>query len=208
MEEVLDIYQRPYDEKNPWVCFDESCKQLVKETREVIPPKPGQLERYDYQYERNGVANLFMFFEPLTGWRHIEVTDQRTAIDYAHQMKYLVDERYPQAEKIVVIQDQLNPHVKASLYKAFPPEEAKRILDKLEFHYTPKHGSWLNMAEIELSVLNRQCLNRRIPDQDTLKLEITAWEGERNQKASSVNWRFTTADSRIKLRRLYPSIQT
>jgi hypothetical protein len=132
-----------------------------------------------------------MFFEPLTGWRHIEVTDQRTAIDYAHQMKYLVDERYPQAEKIGVIQDQLNTHVKASLYKAFPPEEAKRILDKLEFHYTPKHGSWLNMAEIELSVLNRQCLNRRIPDQDSLKLEISAWEEERNQKSSSVNWRFT-----------------
>ena len=180
----------------------------MKETREIIPPEPGQLERYDYQYERNGVANLFMFFEPLTGWRHLELTDQRTAIDYAHQMKYLVDERYPQAEKIGIIQDQLNTHVKASLYKAFPPEEAKRILDKLEFHYTPKHGSWLNMAEIELSVLNRQCLHRRIPDKDTLKLEITAWEEERNQKASSVNWRFTTADSRIKLKRLYPSIQT
>jgi hypothetical protein len=208
MEEVLDIYQRPYDEKNPWICFDESCKQLVKETRDIIPPEPGQLERYDYQYERNGVANLFMFFEPLTGWRHIEVTDQRTAIDYAYQMKYLVDERYRGAEKIGVIQDQLNTHIKASLYKAFLPEEAKRILDKLEFHYTPKHGSWLNMAEIELSVLNRQCLNRRLPDKDTLKLEITAWEKERNQKASSVNWRFTTADSRIKLKRLYPSIQT
>jgi len=208
MEEVLDIYQRPYDEKNPWICFDESCKQLVKETRDIIPPEPGQLERYDYQYERNGVANLFMFFEPLTGWRHIEVTDQRTAIDYAYQMKYLVDERYRGAEKIGVIQDQLNTHIKAYLYKAFFPEEAKRILDKLEFHYTPKHGSWLNMAEIELSVLNRQCLNRRLPDKDTLKLEITAWEEERNQKASSVNWRFTTADSRIKLKRLYPSIQT
>lgn len=136
------------------------------------------------------------------------VTDQRTAIDYAHQMKYLVDKRYPQAEKIGVIQAQLNTHVKASLYKAFPPEEAQRILDKLEFHYPPKHGSWLNMAEIELSVLNRQCLNRRIPDRDALKLEITAWEEERNQKSSSVNWRFTTADSRIKLKRLYPSIQT
>jgi hypothetical protein len=208
MEEVLDIYQRPYDENKPWVCFDESCKQLVKEIREIIPPEPGQLERYDYQYERNGVANLFMFFEPLTAWRHIEVTDQRTAIDYAHQMKYLVDERYPQAEKIGVIQDQLNTHIKASLYKAFPPEEAKRVLDKLEFHYTPKHGSWLNMAEIELSVLNRQCLNRRIPDKDTLKLEISAWEKERNQQSNSVNWRFTTTDARIKLKRLYPSIQT
>jgi transposase len=208
MENVLDIYQRPYESKNPWICFDESCKQLVKETREPISAEPGKLERYDYQYERNGVANLFMFFEPLTGWRHVEVTERRTAIDYAHQMKYLVDERYPQADKIGVIQDQLNTHVKASLYKAFEPKEAKRILDKLEFHYTPKHGSWLNMAEIELSVVNRQCLNRRLPDQDTLKLEIAAWEQERNQKSDSVNWRFTTADARIKLKRLYPSIQT
>ncbi len=189
------------------ICFDESCKQLVKETREPIQAEPGKLERYDYQYERNGVANLFMFFEPLTGWRHVEVTERRTAIDYAHQMKYLVDERYPQADKIGVIQDQLNTHVKASLYKAFEPKEAKRILDKLELHYTPKHGSWLNMAEIELSVVNRQCLNRRLPDQDTLKLEIAAWEEQRNQKSDSVNWRFTTADARIKLKRLYPSIQ-
>jgi hypothetical protein len=208
MEEVLDIYQRPYDEKNPWICFDESCKQLVKETRDIIPPAPGQLERYDYQYERNGVANLFIFFEPLTQWRHMVVTDQRTAIDYAHQMKYLVDERYPQAKKIGVIQDQLNTHVKASLYKAFPPEEARRILDKLEFHYTPKHGSWLNMAEIELSVLNRQCLDRRIPDMDSLKQEIAAWENNRNEKSNSVDWRFTTDDARIKLKKLYPSIQT
>ena len=208
MEDVLDIYQSPDDAKKPWVCFDESCKQLVKEIREPIPAEPGKLERYDYQYERNGVANLFMFFEPLAGWRHIEVTEQRTAIDYAYQMKYLVDERYPLADKIRVIQDQLNTHVKASLYKAFEPEEAKRIADKLEFHYTPKHGSWLNMAEIELSVLNRQCLNRRLPDQDTLKLEIAAWAEERNQQSRSVDWRFTTADARIKLKRLYPSIQT
>lgn len=208
MEEVLDVYKRPYDQKNPWICFDESCKQLVTEIRDPIPTEPGQLERYDYQYQRNGVANLFMFFEPLTGWRHVEVTDQRTAVDYAHQMKYLVDERYPQADKIGVIQDQLNTHAKASLYKAFEPEEAKRILDKLEFHYTPKHGSWLNMAEIEFSVLNRQCLNRRLPDQDTLKLEIATWSQQRNQKSHSVNWQFTTADARIKLKRLYPSIQT
>ena len=208
MEHILDIYRLAYNAKKPWVCFDESCKQLVKETREPIPAKPEQLERYDYQYERNGVANLFMFFEPLAGWRHVEVTERRTAIDYAHQMKYLVDEVYPQAEKIGVIQDQLNTHVRASLYKAFKPEEAKRILDKLEFHYTPKHGSWLNMAEIELSVLNRQCLKRRIPDQDTLKKEIAAWEQERNQKSDSVDWRFTTDDARIKLKRLYPSIQT
>ena len=208
MEQVLDIYQRPYDQKKPWLCFDESCKQLVKETRDPLRSEPGKLERYDYQYERNGVANLFMFFEPLTGWRHVEVTNQRTAIDYAHQMKYLVDERYPQADKIGVIQDRLNTHVKASLYKAFEPEEAKRILDKLEFYYTPKHGSWLNMAEIELSVLNRQCLNRRLPDQGTLKLEIAAWEQDRNQSFRSVDWRFTSADARIKLKRLYPSIQT
>lgn len=149
-----------------------------------------------------------MFFEPLTGWRHVEVTERRTAVDYAHQMKYLVDERYPMADKIGVIQGQLNTHVKASLYKAFEPEEAKRILDKLVFHYTPKHGSWVNMAEIEFSVLNHQCLDRRLADSDTLKLEIAAWAEERNQKSHSVDWRFTTADARIKLKRLYPSIQT
>jgi hypothetical protein len=208
MENVLDVYHRPYDEERPWVCFDETCKQLVKETRTPLPPIPGQLERYDYEYERNGVANLFMFFEPLTGWRHVEVTERRTAIDYAHQLKYLVDECYPHAEKIGIIHDQLNTHTPASLYKAFEAPEAKRILDKLEFHYTPKHGSWLNMAEIELSVLNRQCLDGRIPDMDTLKLEVTAWEQQRNQIGSSVDWRFTTADARIKLKRLYPSIQT
>ncbi|MDB9541845.1 IS630 family transposase, partial [Microcystis aeruginosa CS-1036] len=169
MEDVLDIYHSEYDQQNPWLCFDESCKQLVKETKEKIPAEPREPERYDYQYERNGVANMFMFFEPLQGGRHVEVTQQRTASDYAHEMKYLVDERYPDAQKIRVIQDNLNTHVKASLYKAFEPEEGKRILDKLEFHYTPKHGSWLNMAEIELSVLNRQCLDRRIPDMDSLK---------------------------------------
>ena len=165
--------------------------------KKKIEAEPGQKERYDYQYERNGVANMFMFFEPNIGWRHVEVTQQRTAIDYAQQMKYLVDERYPDAQKIRVIQDNLNTHVKASLYKAFEPKEAKRILDKLEFHYTPKHGSWLNMAEIELSVLNRQCLDRRIPDMDSLKQEIKAWEENRNEKSNSVDWRFTTADARI-----------
>ena len=208
MEDVLDIYQSEYDEKRPWVCFDESCKQLVKEILRKISPKPRQRERYDYQYERNGVANMFMFFEPLQGWRHVEVTQRRTAIDYAYQMKYLVDECHPNAEKIRVIQDNLNTHIKASLYKAFEPKEAKRILDKLEFHYTPKHGSWLNMAEIELSALNNQCLDRRIPNMDSLKQEIEAWEENRNQKSKSVNWRFTTDDARIKLKRLYPSIQT
>ncbi len=208
MEKVLTLYHTPYNPKRPWVCFDESCKQLVKETREPIPPEPGQLERYDYQYERNGVANMFMFFEPLQSWRHVEVTDHRKAVDFAKMMKYLVDERYPEAEKIGIVLDQLNTHSPASLYKAFDPKEAKRIADKLEFYYTPKHGSWLNMAEIELSVLNRQCLNCRIPDQDTLKLEIAAWEQERNQNSHSVNWQFTTDDARIKLKRLYPSTQS
>ena len=196
--DVLDVYTRPKDPLHPSVCFDESNKQLVAEKIEPLPAEPGQPERYDYQYERNGVANLFMFFEPLAAWRHVEVTDQRTALDYAQQMKYLVDERYPKAIKITVIQDQLNTHVPASLYKAFDPAEAKRILDKLEFHYTPKHGSWLNMAEIEFSVLARQCLDRRIPDQETLKQEVAAWEANRNQGNHSVDWRFTSADARIK----------
>jgi len=208
MENILDLYQSPYNEKKPWVGFDESCKQLVKETREPLPSKPPYQERYDDQYERNGVANLLMFFEPLTGWRHVEVTHQRTAVDYAHQMKYLVDECYPEAEKIRVIQDQLNTHLKASHYKAFEPQEAKRIADQLEFHYTPRHGSWLNMAEIELSVLNGQCLNRRLGEFETLKAEIAAWEQQRNEQSRSVDWRFTTEDARIKLKRLYPSIQT
>lgn len=188
------------------VCFDESSKQLISETREPLPPQPGQPERFDYEYQREGVCNLFMFFEPLTGDRHVEVTDQRTSIDYAQQMKYLVDERHPQAKKIRVVQDNLNTHVKASLYKAFAPAEARRILDKLEFHYTPKHGSWLNMAEIELSVLNRQCLDRRISDKDVLTEEVAAWEKRRNQNSSPVDWRFTTEDARIKLKRLYPSV--
>ena len=207
MEDVLDVYTRPYNPLHPSVCFDESSKQLVAETREPLPAEPGKPERYDYQYERNGVSNLFMFFEPLGNWRHVAVTDRRTAIDYAQQMKWLVDERYPDALKITVIHDQLNTHVPASLYKAFDPEEAKRILDKLEFHYTPKHGSWLNMAEIELSVLTRQCLDRRIPDQKTLTQEVAAWEEQTNQEGKTIDWRFTTADARIKLKRLYPSIQ-
>ena len=207
MEDVLDVYTRPYDPNHPFVCFDETSKQLVAEKIEPLPTEPGKERRYDYQYERNGVCNLFMFFEPLAGWRHVEVTNQRTAIDYARQMKYLVDERYPNATKITVVHDQLNTHAKASLYKAFEPTEAKRILDKLEFHYTPKHGSWLNMAEIELSVLTRQCLERRIADKETLIQEIVAWEEVRNREAHTVNWRFTTEDARIKLKRLYPSVQ-
>lgn len=206
MEDVLNIYTGRYDPLYPWVCFDETSKQLVAEKIEPKPIEPGQVQRYDYQYERNGVCNLFMFFEPLTSWRHVVVTSQRTAIDYAIQMKYLVDECHPEAAKITVIHDQLNTHVAASLYKAFPPAEARRILNKLEFHYTPKHGSWLNMAEIELSILTRQCLNRRIPNKETLKQEVTAWEQVRNQAATTVDWRFTTADARIKLKQLYPVI--
>lgn len=206
MEDVLDVYKRPIDTQYPVVCFDESSKQLVAEIIKPLPMEPGEPPRYDYQYERNGVCNLFMFFEPLAAWRHVQVTDHRTAIDYAHQMKYLVDIRYPDAIKIIVVHDQLNTHVPASLYKAFMPAEAKRILDKLEFHYTPKHGSWLNMAEIEFSVLARECLDRRIPDKATLSTEVAAWEKRRNHLSRTVDWQFTTADARIKLKRLYPSI--
>ncbi len=208
MEDVIDIYTRPYDLLHPVVCFDESNKQLVGETVEPLPIEPGQPQRYDYQYERHGVCNLFMFSEPLAGWRHVEVTDRRTKPDYAQQMKYLVDVKYPDAEKITVIQDNLNTHVPSSLYQAFEPAEAKRIIDKLDFHYTPKHGSWLNMAEIELSVLANQCLDRRIPDAYALQREVAAWEKQRNLDYRKIDWQFTTADARIKLKRLYPSIQS
>lgn len=208
MEDVIDVYTRPYDPLNPVVCFDESSKQLVKETVEPLPIEPGKPLRYDYQYERNGVCNIFMFSEPLAGWRYVEVTDRRTKQDYAQQMKYLVDIRYPTADVITVVHDRLNTHVPSSLYQAFEPAEAKRILDKLEFHYTPKHGSWLNMAEIELSVLSRQCLDRRIPDKESLQLETAAWSSRRNRESRKIDWQFTTADARIKLKRLYPLIQT
>jgi DDE superfamily endonuclease len=206
MEEVLQLYTSREDPRYPLVCFDESSKQLISETQIPQPVQPGQPPRYDYQYERNGTVNLFMFFAPLLGWRHVEVTDQRTQIDYAQQMKYLVDHGFPNAVKIRVVQDNLNTHVPASLYKAFPAPEARRILNQLEFHYTPKHGSWLDMAEIELSVLSRQCLDRRIPDKLTLTQEIAAWEQARNAQGHAVDWRFTTQDARIKLKRLYPSI--
>lgn len=197
MEDVLQLYTHAYDPDYPLVCFDESSKQLISETRTPLPPRPGQLERYDYEYKREGVCNLFMIFEPLVGWRHVEVTDYRTQIDYAQQMKYLVDECYPQAKQIQVVQDNLNTHIRASVYKAFPPVEARRILDKLAFHYTPKHGSWLNMAEIELSVLARQCLDRRIAHKEVLKQEIAAWEKRRNELSCKVDWQFTTVDARI-----------
>ena len=207
MEDVLDLYHEPYDPARPVVCFDEGTKQLISETRMPLPLQPGQPQRFDYEYERHGTCNLFMFSEPLAGWRHVEVTDRRTMVEYAHCMKYLVDKRYPEAELIRVVQDNLNTHKAASLYEAFPPEEARRILKRLEFHHTPKHGSWLNMAEIELNVLNSQCLDRRIGDKESLIAEVTAWNEERNQRAAGVNWQFTTSDARIKLKRLYPSSQ-
>ncbi len=207
MEDVLDVYCRPHDPKHPQVCFDESSKQQVKEVRTPLPVVPGEPARYDTEYERNGVSNLFMFFAPLENWRHVKVTDQRTAIDWAHCMRELVDVHFPEAERITVVEDNLNTHSPASLYAAFEPEEAKRIWDKLEFHHTPKHGSWLNMAEIELSILSRQCLDRRIADQESLRAEVAAWEAERNGSGNTVNWRFTTADARIKLKHLYPSIE-
>jgi DDE superfamily endonuclease len=205
MEEVLEVYQRPYDPDYPVVCLDEASKQLVKETITPMAAKPGHPERVDYEYERNGTANLFMVCEPILGWRRVEVTQRRTAIDYAHLLKNLVDYDYPDALKIIVVQDNLNTHSPASLYKAFEPEEARRILEVLEFCHTPKHGSWLNMAEIELSVLSRQCLDRRIPDFETLEAEVAAWNKQRNQKKTWIDWRFTTDDARNKLSRLYPS---
>ena len=206
MEEVLQVYKLPHDPKIPLVCMDESSKQQIKEARESIPMKSGQVEKFDTEYERNGVSSLFMFFAPLEGWRNVAVTDTRTAIDWAHQIKWLVDEKYPHAEKIRLVMDNLNTHTKASLYKAFEPAEAMRIANKLEIHFTPKHGSWLNMAEIELSVLGRQCLNRRIPDQETLRSEIEAWVSDRNQDKAKMDWRFTAEDARVKLKKLYPTI--
>jgi len=204
MEDVLEVYQRPYDPNYPQVCMDESSKQQVREVRAPIGAEPGQVERYDTEYERNGVSNLFLFFEPLRGWRHLEVTDQRTAVDWAEQIRELVDVHYPEAERITLVMDNLNTHTPASLYKAFAPEEARRLLDRLDIHYTPKHGSWLNMAEIEFSVLSKQCLDRRIPDQATLQREVQAWQQQRNDAASPMQWRFTTEEARIKLKRLYP----
>jgi len=206
MEDVLDVYKRHADPKRPLVCFDESPEQLVSETRQPLPMRPGQSQKYDYEYRREGVANLFMFFAPLQNWRAVKVTPRRTKVDWAYCMCDLVDVHFPQAEKIVIVQDQLNTHSPACLYEVFEPEEAKRILDRLEFHSTPKHGSWLNMAEIELSVLNQQCLDRCIPNQTVLIHETEAWASKRNNKQATVNWQFTADDARIKLKRLYPSI--
>ena len=207
MEDVLEVYTRPYDPKWPQVCMDETSKQLLREVREPLPVQPGQPARVDYEYEREGVVNLFLFCEPLAGRRWVAVTEHRTKTDWAHQIQRLVDDHYPEAERIVLVMDNLNTHTPAALYEAFPPAEAKRLADKLEIHYTPKHGSWLNIAEIELSVLSRQCLDRRVPDFATLAAEVAAWQDQRNTAGDTVDWRFTTADARIKLKRLYPSVQ-
>jgi hypothetical protein len=206
MEEVLDVYTLPRDPTCPLVCMDEASKQLVGETRLPLPVRPGDPAHYDYEYVRNGVANLFLFFAPLEGWRHVTVTERRTRVDWAHAMRDLVDVYFPAAPTIRVVLDNLNTHIAGSLYEAFAPQEARRILSRLELHHTPKHGSWLNMAEIELSVLSRQCLDRRIPDTPTLAREVVAWETPRNSAQATMDWRFTTADARIKLTHLYPVI--
>jgi hypothetical protein len=212
MEDVLDVYQRPLDEKRPLVCLDEASKQLLSDARPPLPlePKtdqqPGQPVRQDSEYVRNGAANLFMVCAPLLGFRHVEVTDRRTSVDFAQIIKTLVDVQFPDADKIVLVLDNLNTHTPASLYQAFAPAEAKRLADKLEVHYTPRHGSWLNMAEIEFSVLSRQCLSERIGSKARLQEQVSAWNQSRNAHAMKIDWRFTTADARIKLKKLYPSI--
>ena len=208
MEDVLEVYHLPYDPQWPQVCMDEQPIQLLKETRTPIPAGPGKPEQYDYEYERSGTANIFMFVEPLGGWRQASVTAHRTSVDWAHQIRELVDVHYPEAEGIRLVMDNLNTHTVASLYEAFPAEEARRLAQKLEIHYTPKHGSWLNVAEIELSAMTRQCLNRRIPDRATLTSEVAAWEQERNGQQKGVDWRFTTKNARIKLKRLYPQFES
>jgi len=204
MEDVLEVYQRPHDPQRPLVCLDETSKQLIVEARAPIPAKPGRKARHDYEYERNGVANLFMAFAPLEGWRHVKVTDRHTAIDYAHTLKDLSDVHFPEVAKIVLVQDNLNTHKPASLYEAFPAAEARRLVERFEWHYTPKHGSWLNMAESELGVLASQCLDRRIADKPILAHEVNAWQNHRNKHHAKANWQFKTADARVKLKRLYP----
>jgi hypothetical protein len=205
MEDVLDVYHRPPDPGCPVVCLDETSKQLITETRVPIPAKSGRVTRYDYEYRRNGTANLFMLFAPLEGWRHVEVTDQRTAKDFARILKELSDTHFPNAPKIALVQDNLNTHRPSSLYEAFPAAEARRLVERFEWHYTPKHGSWLNMAESELGVLSSQCLDRRIPDKQCLIDEIAAWEADRNKNHTKADWQFATGDARVKLKRLYPA---
>jgi DDE superfamily endonuclease len=207
MEDVLSVYTRPRDSDRPVVCLDEASKQLVAETRLPIAMKPGQPARVDCEYTRNGVANLFMMFAPLEGWRHVEVTDRRTALDYACVLKDLADVHFAKAETIVLVQDNLNTHAAASLYEAFPATEARRLVERFEWHYTPKHGSWLNLAESELGVLASQCLDRRIPDKPTIADEVVAWVEKRNANHAAADWRFTTDDARVKLKTLYPHFE-
>jgi hypothetical protein len=204
MEDILDLYGEPYDSQYPVVCFDESPYQLVSEVRQPLPVRPGQPARYDYEYRREGTCNLFMCFEPLQGWRHVKVTARRTTQDFAHCMQDLVDVHFPQATVISVVLDNLNTHTPAALYATFPPAEACRILRTLDFHYTPKHGSWLNMAEIEFAVVSTQCLGQRLGDQETVRRAVAAWETQRNAAKATVDWRFTTAKARRKLRHIYP----
>ena len=206
MEDVLEVYQRPPDPAFPLVCLDETSKQLIAETRVPIPAKPGRPARRDYEYERNGTANLFMMFAPLEGWRRVKVTDRHAAVDYAQILKELSDTHFPEADKIVLVQDNLSTHKPASLYQAFPAPEARRLVERFEWHYTPKHGSWLNMAESELGALSSQCLERRIPDKETLIEEVAAWQDGRNKNHTKADWQFTTADARVKLKRLYPAL--
>jgi len=207
MEDVLDVYKRPYDAAYPVVCMDEQPTQFLKETRKPIADKPGCLTRIDHEYERNGMANNFIFTEVLGGWRKVNVRARKSAVDWAHEIKELLDVDYPDARKVVLVCDNLNTHTPASLYRAFPPCEARRLLTRLEIHYTPKHGSWLNIAEIELSVFTKQCLDRRIPDMETLKEQARHWYRKRNIANKSVDWQFTTEKARVKLKRLYPQFQ-
>lgn len=206
MEDILDIYKRPYNPAEPLICMDETSKQLTKEARLPIPVKPDQPARFDYEYQRNGVCNIFMFYEPFGGNRFVSVTDRRTKNDWAWQIKELLEKWYPDARKVILVMDNLNTHMGASLYETFPPAEARALLNRLEIHYTPKHGSWLNIAEIELRILIGQCLNRRIPDKNSLEHEVAQWQSKRNTAKSTVDWRFTSENARIKLKRLYPII--
>jgi hypothetical protein len=207
MEDVLEVYQRPHDPERPLVCLDETSKQLIIETRKPFPTEPGKPKREDYEYIRNGVANLFMLFAPLEGWRHVKVTDRHAAVDYAQALRDLSDTHFPDAVKIVLVQDNLSTHKPASLYEAFPAPEARRLFERFEWHYTPKHGSWLDMAESELGVLSSQCLDRRIPDKPSLTKEVAAWEKNRNKHQAKADWQFTTDDARVKLKTLYPQFE-
>lgn len=206
MEDVLDVYELPYNPMRPVVCMDEKPYQLLEDARKPLPMRPGNNQKIDFEYKRNGTCSIFAFVEPLGGKHHIRVHEHRTAIDWANEIKYLSDEMFPDAEKIILVMDNLNTHKASSLYKAFPPTEARRIIKRLEIHYTPKHGSWLNMAEIELNVMTRQCLSRRIDTIDRLKRELCAWERERNQDTAKIQWHFQTGDAREKLISLYPVI--